>query len=206
MTTALDEETLADELVHKWIQRYRRGSLRFFILHLLLHQPYRTGHRKGKKGGCPRKKISFHGYKIAKEISDATRGKWKPTTSSIYPILKELMEKGVLEKTDDPETHESTRMPIGYQLTPFGKIVARKFEKERKEFARSFIRGRPKSNLLHPSPFKGLSREELIEEFKETDTERLEEHYQKISEIIKYYQEILTIINEELKTRKKEKV
>ncbi|MHA1214096.1 MAG: PadR family transcriptional regulator [Candidatus Hodarchaeales archaeon] len=203
MSIKVDDEKRADELVNKWIQRYRRGSLRFFILHLLLHRSNRDEQYSKDKSGCPRKAMSFHGYKIAQVINEATKGKWRPTTSSIYPILKELMEEGVLEKTEISEAHESTRSPIEYQLTPFGRTVAEKFDKERKEFARSFIRGRPKSDLLHPSPFKGLSRKELIEEFKATKTERLEEHYQRISEIINYYQEILNIVKGELEERNK---
>jgi len=202
VVTPKDTDEQAKLLVTTWMKRYRRGSLRFFILHLLRCHSTLDEVNQSLDPDIERKK-SIHGYKIAQEIEEVTKGKWHPTTSSIYPILKELTEKGVLEmirgEVEDPRSVKY------YRLTPFGMKVAEKLEESRKEFTRSFILGKEKTVGPPPQLFSNLSQEELKEVLSETETERLEHHLKHLQKSMEHTSNLMRMIEEELTTRKKEK-
>lgn len=195
-TKKLDHK--AEELVDKWIERYRRGSLRFFILHLLLHKHHhKDTNRKGPS--------SFHGYKLAQKVEEVTKGKWRPTTASIYPILKELHEAGVLEKIPEVEPQETGRTTIEYKLTPFGLKTAQKLEEARKEFAKAFIAG--KKGHLPPLLFplgSNISPEEAKKIFLKAPDEVLCSHRDHIKGKMEHIQQHLEYIEKEQDRRKKE--
>ncbi|MHA2304215.1 MAG: PadR family transcriptional regulator [Candidatus Hodarchaeales archaeon] len=192
-------EKKAKKLVDKWIERYRRGSLRFFIVHLLL---YKHHHEEADSN----EHMSFHGYKLSQKIDEVTKGKWKPTTASIYPILKELNEANVLEKIPEVEQHQTGRTVIEYQLTPFGLIVAKKLEEARKNFAKAFITGKSKHM---PPPLFPLGREFSPEEAQEIITKSsddvLKNHRNHMNNRIKHVKDQLILIENELYRRNKEK-
>jgi len=195
-TKKLDHK--AEELVDKWIERYRRGSLRFFILHFLL---YKHRHKDTNSLGTS----SFHGYKLAQKVEEVTQGKWKPTTASIYPILKELYEAEVLEKIPGVEQQETGRTTIEYKLTPFGLKTAQKLEEARKEFAKAFIEG--KKGHLPPLLFplgSNISPEEAKKIFLKAPDEVLCSHRDQIKEKIEHIHKHLEYIEKELDHRKKE--
>jgi len=83
-------------MVVEWFQRVGssvpRGFSRYFILELLTTKPY-TG----------------------KEIIDAATqqsdGKWKPSPGLIYPLLRRLLDEGLIEESKDGK----------YQITKKGK-------------------------------------------------------------------------------------
>ena len=195
-TKKLDHK--AEELVDKWIERYRRGSLRFFILHFLL---YKHRHKDTNSLGTS----SFHGYKLAQKVEEVTQGKWKPTTASIYPILKELYEAEVIEKIPGVEQQETGRTTIEYKLTPFGLKTAQKLEEARKEFAKAFIEG--KKGHLPPLLFplgSNISQEEAKKIFLKAPDEVLCSHRDHIKGKMEHIHKHLEYIEEELDRRKKE--
>ena len=202
MVTPKVADEQAKLLVTTWMKRYRRGSLRFFILHLLRYHCMLDEVNHSLDPDIEKKK-SIHGYKIAQQIDEVTKGKWHPKTSSIYPILKELTEKGVLElisgEVEDPRSVKH------YKLTPFGMKVAEKLEESRKEFTRSFILGKDKPVGPPPQLFSNLSQEELQEVLSEAETERLEHHLKHLQKSIEHTSKLIRMIEEELTTRKKEK-
>ncbi len=61
-----------------WTGLIRMSLSRFFILHVLHHQP-------------------VHGYEIAKKVAAITKGCCAPTEGSLYPMLKEFTEAGLIE-------------------------------------------------------------------------------------------------------------
>ncbi len=192
-----DLDIKAKTLVDRWIQGYRRGSLRFFILHLLLHEHHH-------KDSDETELNSFHGYKISKKIDEVTKGKWRPTTASIYPILKELSKVDVVEKIPGVEQKETGRTTIEYRLTPFGLQTAKKLEEARKEFAKAFIAGK-KGEMPPPLfPFgRHLPPEEAKEILRQASDEALFSHRNQIKERMRHTQKHLKYIENELKNRKK---
>ena len=190
----------ADEIVETWIRRYRRGSLRFFILHLLLHK-HKNSCSENSSKPC---KCAFHGYMLKKAIRKVTNEKWEPTTASIYPIIKELDKEGVIARIPESEAgqEKSSRPMKQYQLTPFGILVAERLENARRDFAKAFImKGKGKH---HPPPplFKGLTKEELSEALNEADLEALEGFQKHLEHRIRHDQRILKEVEKEIKVKK----
>ncbi|WP_455140841.1 PadR family transcriptional regulator [Candidatus Hodarchaeum mangrovi] len=202
MVTPKDADEQAKLLVTTWMKRYRRGSLRFFILHLLRCHSILDEANQSLDPDIERKK-SIHGYKIAQEIDEVTKGKWHPKTSSIYPILKELTEKRVLEMISGEV--EDPRSVKHYRLTPFGMKVAEKLEESRKEFTRSFILGKEKPIGPPPQLFSNLSQEELQEVLTETEAERLELHLKHLHKSMEHTSKLIQMVEDEISTRMKNK-
>lgn len=76
-------------------QRGRRGDIRAAILLLLAEQPR-------------------HGYEIIGEISERSRGMWRPSPGSIYPTLQLLTDEELVSSDND----SGKRL---YQLTDGGR-------------------------------------------------------------------------------------
>lgn len=79
--------------------RVRRGDVRAATLSLLVEQPW-------------------NGYQIIQEISDRTDGVWRPSPGSVYPILQQLEDEGLIQ----PEVRESGRK--AFRLTDGGRTYA----------------------------------------------------------------------------------
>lgn len=60
-----------------WAGLIKMSLSRFFILHALHHQP-------------------LHGYEISKRVGDITCGCCAPSEGSLYPVLKEFVENGLV--------------------------------------------------------------------------------------------------------------
>ncbi|MGC9209955.1 MAG: helix-turn-helix transcriptional regulator [Acidilobus sp.] len=73
----------------------KRGWLRPLILRLLLSRP-------------------MNGVEIMDEIERMTGGAWRPSPGSVYPMLAELLEEGLVTR------HEDGR----YELTGQGRLLA----------------------------------------------------------------------------------
>ncbi len=58
------------------------GFLRYAILSILQEKP-------------------LHGYEIIKSVESRTKGLWKPSPGSVYPALKELVDAGLLTKSEE---------------------------------------------------------------------------------------------------------
>lgn len=126
-------EKKAEKLVDTWTSRYRRGSLRFFVIHILQHHIAHSA-KTPSRSPC-------YGYKMAKEIEKATDGKWDLPPASIYPILKELVSLGIIEKvTTSEEWIDDNQRPVKqYELTEYGHVVAGKLQTAREEFSKAFF-------------------------------------------------------------------
>jgi DNA-binding PadR family transcriptional regulator len=186
MLSEEEKECQVNQLVKKWESGFRRGSLRFFILHLLLHQE-RLQTEKVK---------SFHGYHLAQIIDEITRGKWKPKTASIYPILNELCEKKVIEPIKEQNAEEGGRSVKKYQLTGFGKQIAEKVEESRKEFSSSFAYFKAKTFQLPFSKLRHeLSDEEMEKILDNTDLESLKNHQTRLASKIGDLQDTLDFVD-----------
>jgi transcriptional regulator, PadR family len=59
-------------------QRLKRGALKYLVLECLNEKPMRT-------------------YEIIKSIEKKFEGSYRPSTGSIYPVLKGLVEKDLVE-------------------------------------------------------------------------------------------------------------
>lgn len=62
-----------------------------------------------------------YGNQIASRIGQETRGKWKPSPGTLYPLLRRLVRAGVVEEVQGrPADRRPTRL---YRLTPAGEEV-----------------------------------------------------------------------------------
>ncbi|NPV27555.1 MAG: PadR family transcriptional regulator [Firmicutes bacterium] len=72
---------------------------RFFILHVLHQQP-------------------LHGYEITKRVAALTNDCCAPTEGSLYPVLKEFMEAGLVKVTIEEVSGRERKV---YTLTSIGE-------------------------------------------------------------------------------------
>jgi len=73
------------------------GLLAIFVLHTLDKRP-------------------ASGYELIKEVEEKTRGKWIPSKGTLYPVLRQLEEKGLIELS-----MTGSRAKNIYILTPAGR-------------------------------------------------------------------------------------
>ena len=81
-------------------QRLRRGDVRAAVLVLLDESPR-------------------NGYQIIQELSERSNGAWRPSPGSVYPILQQLEDEGLVEIS-------STVSGKTYNLTATGKALVEK--------------------------------------------------------------------------------
>lgn len=68
------------------------------------HSGRRRGRRRGGRGGDVRAAALLlladqpaHGYQLIQEIADRSEGAWTPSPGSIYPVLQQLEDEGLVE-------------------------------------------------------------------------------------------------------------
>ena len=81
-------------------QRLRRGDVRAAVLVLLEEAPR-------------------NGYQIIQELSDRSNGAWRPSPGSVYPILQQLEDEGLIEIS-------ASQSGKTYNLTATGKALVEK--------------------------------------------------------------------------------
>jgi DNA-binding PadR family transcriptional regulator len=84
---------------------YRRRGLRYWVISMLTTSPK-------------------NGAEIMNEIEGMSLGWWRPSPGSIYPLLDELAQEGLIKKRDDGryELAEKGREELGW---PFGMATRR---------------------------------------------------------------------------------
>jgi DNA-binding PadR family transcriptional regulator len=86
-----------------------RGVLALFVLHSLKQQPK-------------------SGYDLLKELGEKTEGLWVPSKGTLYPILKQLEEEGLIKVGETGK-----RAKTVFELTPNGEETLRTIRERRKE-------------------------------------------------------------------------
>lgn len=81
-----------------WASLIKMSLSRFFILHVLHKQP-------------------LHGYEIAKQVASITSGCCAPTEGSLYPVLKEFMDNGLVNVATQIVSGRERKV---YTITPQG--------------------------------------------------------------------------------------
>lgn len=82
-----------------WNSLIKMSLSRFFILHVLNQQP-------------------VHGYEIAKQVAAITKGCCAPTEGSLYPVLKEFLDAGLVDAASEVIAGRERKV---YTLAPAGK-------------------------------------------------------------------------------------
>ncbi len=116
-------------LVPQWVRhtaRVPRGYLRYQVLMLLKEQ-------------------ELSGSDIASRMEQETKGRWRPSPGSLYPLLKDLEDRGFAEEL--PSTGGTKK----YRLTDLGQT----FLNEETQIA-SQMRERLESGVLRFPPFFNL--------------------------------------------------
>jgi DNA-binding PadR family transcriptional regulator len=75
--------------------RRRRGDVRAALLMLLVEEPR-------------------NGYQLMQEIEDRSGGNWRPSPGSVYPVLSQLEDEGLIRAVD----HDGTRL---FEITDAGR-------------------------------------------------------------------------------------
>jgi DNA-binding PadR family transcriptional regulator len=65
-----------------------------------------------------------NGVEIMDGVESITRGWWRPTPGSIYPLLKEMTDQGIVKKRDDGR-YELTQKGRDQGQMPFGPRMRR---------------------------------------------------------------------------------
>jgi len=118
------------EIAAKWKDQMQKGYLKMAVLFVLMQKP-------------------LHGYEIMKNIDKWTLGIITPTAGGVYPTLKELESRGLIEGEWIPE--ERRRI---YRITSKGKEVFKEAVEKHFKLASSIRRWF----------FKELARLEIIDE------------------------------------------
>jgi len=84
-----------------WSDLIRMSLSRLFILHVLRGHP-------------------LHGYEITRQVAALTRGCCAPTEGSLYPLLREFTEAGVVSMETQVVSGRKRKV---YTLTPLGERV-----------------------------------------------------------------------------------
>jgi PadR family transcriptional regulator, regulatory protein PadR len=82
-----------------WSNLIKMSLSRFFILHVLHHQ-------------------AVHGYEITKKVAAITHGCCAPTEGSLYPVLREFMDAGLVVVEVEVVSGRERKV---YTLTPSGE-------------------------------------------------------------------------------------
>jgi len=82
-----------------WAGMIKMSLSRFFILHVLHRQP-------------------LHGYEITKQVAGITNGCCAPTEGSLYPVLKEFTDEGLVSLFTQVVSGRERKV---YTLTPDGE-------------------------------------------------------------------------------------
>jgi len=92
-----------------------RGLLALYILHSLKNKPK-------------------SGYEILKEIRDKTKGRWAPSKGTLYPLLKQLEQDGLIRiSTVDKRSKKI------FELTNSGKKTLKQIQKHKEESRKRFL-------------------------------------------------------------------
>lgn len=64
-----------------------------------------------------------HGYAILKEVADLSQGRVVLSTGTLYGALKRFLERGWIERLDEPVDNGEGRERKAYRLTPLGSGI-----------------------------------------------------------------------------------
>ena len=103
------------------IERLRKGMLTFLVLEALSEKP-------------------LYLYQIIKLIEKNTHGHYRPSTGSLYPVLRKLVQQGAIKVIE--KDHKKF-----YEITEEGRKLLENLKADREEFRKEFLEG-PKKELL----------------------------------------------------------
>lgn len=111
---------MAEKIANNFEKTMKKGFVNIFVLLALNKEP-------------------THGYQIKKLIEERSFGFWSPSDSTMYTVLNNLREKGLIRQSDMQDPDDSRKV---YELTEKGKetlelMIQR--EKEMRESLRSIL-------------------------------------------------------------------
>lgn len=96
----------------------QRGILTIYILHTIKRKPK-------------------SGYEILMEIKEKTRDTWIPSKGTIYPLLKQLKEEGLIKIKEQGKRSKNI-----FSITSEGKKILNNLRKQGKEWREKFLQFR----------------------------------------------------------------
>jgi len=179
------------EIASHWRKQMQRGYLKLLTLFALTKGP-------------------LHGYKIMKYITEWTFGMVKPTAGGLYPTLRDLENKGLIEGGWMPEERKKV-----YRITEKGREVFKEAVERHFELASSIRRWFFKRLadlklideddlpfVMEPAVRILLLQEEASPLEKIESLENLREGFQKLSVLLSNMADQITLRIEELKSTK----
>ena len=147
---------------------FARGLLKIYVLYMA-------------------KQSAISGSDVVKNISNATKGKWKPSYGSIYPLLRKFEQERLLSHTDNVAKKGKQ---ILYSLTKKG---LKEFEKQRERYISEY---EDNIGTLFPLVFQ-LAQFEADQELQDAVTE--------LNQVFARYKNYLfdLEVNEKLEKRKR---
>ena len=157
------DQYIIERLMNKWRKKIQRGFLRLIVLRMF--------HEKDEDDEY----VGYHGWAIREKIAKITSKNWVPSTGSLYPVLKELLEDNLIMPLDE-ETGEKKV----YKITKLGIKIYEQLEQE--------------SPLIHPRAenfSKRIPKEILKQGFKHAQQYRLKNELENMKERFEIFVEVL---------------
>jgi len=129
-----------------------------------------------------------HGYKIAEDIDELTASVFQPTHSTLYPLLKSLNEKGLI---DCIEVDDSGRQKKVYEITTKGKetlkMIIQKHQIMTESIKSIILSTLDITDVTEPSFLEDIERLISLPEMELIRTQSIESK----EEILAYHKELL---------------
>lgn len=154
------------------------------------------------------KRKPAHGYEIMKEISQRTKGFWRPTAGGIYPILNDLEKSSYIK--GHWETQKNRRLKV-YTITKSGEEILKKALLKQteifqnlnglfNEFAKEVLN--IDANIPAPAPPSPFT--VFLENKSEPTLQQLENHRKHLADHIKQMREELKEVDSKIVYLKKQ--
>ena len=154
-----------------------------------------------------------HGYKIAEEIDQLTVGVFQPTVSTLYPLLKSLSEKGLIDCIEEDDSGRRRKI---YEMTSKGeetlKMIIQKHQIMTESIKSIILSTLDITDVTEPSFLEDIERLISIPEMElirtqsaDSKEEILEYHKKLLEERIKIMQKNLRAIDDILIKLKKKR-
>ena len=157
------QSTQDDEIITKWQDRIKRGFLWVTILRLYDSNP------------------TLSGTDIKEKISEMHHLNWDPSPGSIYPVLKHLVEDGLITLVD-----ENDKKNKDYQLTDRGSKLLVSLQND--VFA---FKTRPLHLFRRMGSNEKIFKDRFRDMVKELSSDELDEVFDSLANVLHWLEELI---------------
>ena len=159
----MSQSTIDDEIIAKWQDRIKRGFLWVTILRLYDSNP------------------TLNGTDIKEKINEMHHLNWDPSPGSIYPVLKHLVEDGLITLVD-----ENDKKNKDYKLTERGSKLLVSLQND--VFA---FKTRPLHLFRRMGSNEKIFKDRFRDMVKELSPDELDEVFDSLANVLHWLEELI---------------